>query len=949
MVFKNLETKSKRNLAVSVAFALSILAFHIDARGENIAGKEYTEAFVWTAPGGIGVNRGGVGDLDGDGRPELVLCYGSADTGGKVEILRISGSTLTTVQSISPPGAGQIRAFILNVDGQGLPELVTTTSALGGNASLAIYRYDGIEMAKLWEHGGFNGSTYADVGDTDNDGVPELVTAEATYGRNFRVWEPSGDFTSWSESFRDSAGIADCDFATVGDTDGDGQNEIFVNFRYWSPNEYRLYRYTGGTYQKIWSWQPPLGTEGGPTTGYMGDGAMGDFDGDGRKEMVMATNWYSPSHLKSYVFDWDGVSYQQVAIIDPDVSGTGYSNAWAGQLLGSDFDDVFSVTTSESYFYAFEAGSYTLKESLPGSLVAFGDLTKDGETELVVTVPDGQGGFKASVYSAGEPCPPPPPGPPWSFVHITDTHIGPPYENARDSLMAVVHDIKHFSSTPEFILVTGDISDVGCNENDGCNSLGNYSLFTDIMKLLRIDYYTIPGNHDRKKAGSFYQTVCANGLSCYEAEILGHQPTVNFFPQLSVENYWFEPAGKGHIFIGLDTGPENFDADKHPTDNQIEDLRWLGNNNKCTPKIVFMHHAAAGGGGEIDHDENKGEFLDWCDQNNVKVVITGHTHEGIICNRNGVKGWPVGETAYVQTPSCGKGDDGDRGYRIFDVEGGIVSARAVRNIQDILNKRYEVLPNSPVEVHVYDSQGQHVGVDPSGEIKEGEIHGSYYLPQCSVETEDGSDVYPEKIIIFDPTDDYLCEVVGTEEGTYGLNITLVIGGQETTFKAADIPTSPGARHVYVVDWAALSAGEEGVILNIDENGDGFFEQMAIADNELSYDEFALQTETVVDFDPDTLNLKSEGKFATVYIELPDDFDVSEIDVFSLELNELVPPLQKPIEIGDYDSDGINDLMVKFDRQEIMEVLETGEQIIDLTGRLWDGRRISGFDFIRVIH
>lgn len=188
-----------------------------------------------------------------------------------------------------------------------------------------------------------------------------------------------------------------------------------------------------------------------------------------------------------------------------------------------------------------------------------------------------------------------------------------------------------------------------------------------------------------------------------------------------------------------------------------------------------------------------------------------------------------------------------------------------------------------------------------------------------------------------------------DEGTYGLNITSVSGGEEITFEATEIPTSTGVRHVYAVDWGALSAGGEGVILNIDKNGDGFFEQMVIADNELSYDEFALQTETVVDFDPDTLNLKSKGKFVTVYIELPEDFDVSDIDLFSLELNELVSPLPKPIEIGDYDSDGINDLMVKFDLQELIEVLEPGEQIIDLTGRLWDGRPIAGFDFIRVIH
>ncbi len=240
---------------------------------------------------------------------------------------------------------------------------------------------------------------------------------------------------------------------------------------------------------------------------------------------------------------------------------------------------------------------------------------------------------------------------------------------------------------------------------------------------------------------------------------------------------------------------------------------------------------------------------------------------------------------------------------------------------------------SPGELRVSDMQGNVTGL-VNGEVKE-EIPDSGYDNNMA--------------IILNSSGSYYYEVIGTGEGTYGLNITSVIEGEATTFEAAEIPTSPGARHVYTVDWQALSAGEEGVILEIDNNGDGFFEQMAIADNELSYDELALQTETVVDFDPDTLNLKSKGKFVTVYIELPEDFDFSEIDIFSLELNELVTPLPKPIEIGDYDNDGINDLMVKFDLQELIEVLEPGEQIIDLTGRLWDGRPIAGFDFIRVIH
>jgi len=347
-------------------------------------------------------------------------------------------------------------------------------------------------------------------------------------------------------------------------------------------------------------------------------------------------------------------------------------------------------------------------------------------------------------------------------------------------------------------------------------------------------------------------------------------------------------------------------------------------------------------------DKNRDDFLDWCDKNDVKVVITGHTHQDVVCDRNGTS-LDAGEVGYIQTPSEAKlpsGGDG-RSFRIFNVNGGIVSIDKLIYTQDILDGRVEIKPLSPVELHVYDSQLRHVEIDPYG-IVEGEIPGSYSFPKRSLETEDVSEIYPEKIIIFEPIDDYLYELIGTEEGTYGLDITYVSGGVETTFKAADIPTSPGARHVYAVNWSALSAGKEGVTIEIDADGDGIFERTVIADKDLTSEEFALQTKTVVDFEPDVLNLRSPGKVVTAYIELPEGFDVSDIVISSLKLNSLVSALSKPVKIGDYDEDGIPDLMVKFDRQQVAEVHGSGTQMVTLTGRLSDGRPLAGIDFIRVI-
>lgn len=110
-------------------------------------------------------------------------------------------------------------------------------------------------------------------------------------------------------------------------------------------------------------------------------------------------------------------------------------------------------------------------------------------------------------------------------------------------------------------------------------------------------------------------------------------------------------------------------------------------------------------------------------------------------------------------------------------------------------------------------------------------------------------------------------------------------------------------------------------------------------------------QATVDFDPDTLNLESEGRWVTVYIELPvgHGYDVSMIDLASVMLNSQVQAEAKPIEIGDYDSDGIPDLMVKFNRKAVQTILEVGEEVeITISGKLTDGRPFEGKDKIKVI-
>jgi parallel beta-helix repeat protein len=187
-----------------------------------------------------------------------------------------------------------------------------------------------------------------------------------------------------------------------------------------------------------------------------------------------------------------------------------------------------------------------------------------------------------------------------------------------------------------------------------------------------------------------------------------------------------------------------------------------------------------------------------------------------------------------------------------------------------------------------------------------------------------------------------------EPKTYNLLLHLATDEGDQTFSASDILAASGAVHQYTIDWDALSQGENGVTVQIDSDGDGTFEQTITSDGELTYDEFILQTETSVDFDPDTLNLNDKDKYVTVYIELPPGYDVSKINISSIRLNGTVPALTKPTKVGDYDRDRVADLMVKFDGAAVKGLLTPGSQVeITITGRI-AGIAFEGSDTIRVI-
>ena len=99
---------------------------------------------------------------------------------------------------------------------------------------------------------------------------------------------------------------------------------------------------------------------------------------------------------------------------------------------------------------------------------------------------------------------------------------------------------------------------------------------------------------------------------------------------------------------------------------------------------------------------------------------------------------------------------------------------------------------------------------------------------------------------------------------------------------------------------------------------------------------------IIDITPEVLNLKSKGRFLTCFIQLPEEYDVADIDPATIRLGENITAQWTRI----YENEQI--LEAKFSRAEVQAIIEPGEAELTVTGELIDGSIFEGADTIRVI-
>lgn len=272
-----------------------------------------------------GVSSPAAGDLDGDGRVEIVTGAWDPANGvsGGVIAFRSDGTFLWKTGSIHVGWGGPA---IADLDGDGRAEVVIGNTVLDG--STGRVRCDGGYTAQ-----GSNGEgPLAIVFDIDADGVPEIVTGSMAYRLEKNGAGAYVCRRVWPEVLRDRRGTRLWDgFPAVADIYDDPAIRTTVSvpeIAVVSKGTVRVHDWTGGI---LMNPVPiPGGGAGGPPT-------IADFDGDGRAEIGVAglssytvfkpgrpgnvlwtvpTQDVSSSTTGSSVFDFDGNGRAEVVYAD---------------------------------------------------------------------------------------------------------------------------------------------------------------------------------------------------------------------------------------------------------------------------------------------------------------------------------------------------------------------------------------------------------------------------------------------------------------------------------------------------------------------------------------------------------------------------------------------------------------------------------------------------------
>jgi hypothetical protein len=382
---------------------------------------------------GNGANAVAIADVNNDGKPDLVVtnwcAYSSCTTPGtNVAVLLGNGDgTFQTAVAYASGGLYADSIAVADVNGDGKPDLIVAncgsssqvncvSTSGSGDVSVLLGNGDGTFKTAVLYSLGASGATSVAVADVNGDGKPDLIVATGSSTEGLvGVLLGVGDGTFGAVATYSSSGLSPLALA-VADLNGDGKPDVVVTNQ-WADNTDTnsnvsvLLGNGDGTFKTA---VPNL------TGGFFPDSvAIADVNRDGKPDLVVANSSVGINgglgNVGVLLGKGDGTfqtevpyasgGYGAAAVAVADVNGDGMLDVVVANCSGS-ISDCTGTAGNMGVLLGKGDGSFQTAVTYPSGstfpfAVAVGDVNGDGRPDIVAancsTVNCGQGAGYAGV------------------------------------------------------------------------------------------------------------------------------------------------------------------------------------------------------------------------------------------------------------------------------------------------------------------------------------------------------------------------------------------------------------------------------------------------------------------------------------------------------------------------------------------------------------------------